>query len=622
MCGIAGIFVKERSVNPQIFLSIVKRMIQSQVHRGPDNIGFFNSENVFLGHCRFSIIDLSDVGNQPMSNENDTIWLVYNGEIYNFRELRGELLVKGHRFKSNTDTEVIIHSYEEWDEDCLEKLEGMFAFALWDEKKSKLFIARDRLGIKPVYYYWDNKTFVFASESKAIINSGLVGKRINDRAVVLYLKFGSIPSPKTIYKNIISLEPAHYLILENQNLKKKRYWDLSDFFKQDRLNFKSEDEVINSLSEKLKNSIKKHLISDVPLGIFLSGGVDSSSIVSLTREISDKTIKTLSVVFPDTKYDESCFAEKIARKFNTGHIEIKTSKDNLKIDIENFFAAIDQPTIDGLNTYLVSRAAKNVGLKVCLSGLGGDELFGGYPSFWQVPKIYNALRIADFVKLPKYLLFLINYFYKNNKTSRLFDMFNPQLSLGNVYLNYRGIFSNEEISQLLGNNLDGENLENFDFIKYLPESFADNSSIKDKISVLEMASYMANQLLKDSDVFGMIHPLEIRVPFLDHKLIEFLARVPAKYKYKKSPNKHFLIKAIGNLPQDVYERPKRGFTLPLDVWMRGELKDSIEKELRNSSIFDGVFVQKLLKDFYDHKVQWSRIWALYILEKSRRAIGN
>jgi len=606
MCGIAGVLTY-KDPGSDIRESMA-RAAGSLTHRGPDDSGVFCGKDercrIALIHTRLSIIDLSPLAHQPMFNEDNSLVLVCNGEIYNCEELRKELLNKGHTFRSKSDNEVIIHLYEEKQEALLEDLRGMFAFCLWDKNKKKLFVARDHLGIKPLYYFWDGSTFIFASEVKAIADTGLFEKQLDRESLALYLKFGSIPSPKTIYKNVFSLVPANCLTIKNQKMSKRRYWNLTEWFVDDRIGFASEEEAVSLLRTQLHDSVTKHLISDVPVGVFLSGGVDSSSIVSLAREVSNNHIKTISAVFPDTSYDESKFAGQIAATFNTEHIEVNIPKDDLKSHIDCFLTSLDQPTIDGLNTYLVAWAAKQAGLKVCLSGLGGDELFGGYPSFWQVPRIYNYLRIADNIKMPQYILSLATRISGHNKTARLSDMFSPQFSFDNTYLNYRGIFSNNEICQLLG----CRSLP--DCSEYLSESTHEVDSALDKVSILEMSFYMANQLLRDNDVFGMHHSVEIRVPFVDRKLLEFSARVPNRYKYQKNPNKHFLIKAVGNLPREIYQRPKKGFTLPLDIWMKGHLKGYTEDCISKASFLDKHILRNFWNRYNNGHLHWSKIWAL------------
>ena len=608
MCGIAGV-ITDKSFDAKMITSSI---LESLKHRGPDDEGTFLSQagaglKILLAHTRLSIIDLTEAAHQPISNETNRIHLIYNGEIYNYQALRKDLRLRGHHLKSTSDSEVLVHLYEEKPEFFLQDLRGMFAFALWDADKERLLLARDRFGIKPLYYYWDGSTFLFASDVHTILRFGMIKAELDETSLFQYLKFGSVACPKTIYKNIFCLEPAHYLVLQNQRLIKKKYWNLAEFFSQDKIIPNGEDELIASLREQLRDSVRSHVVSDVPVGVFLSGGIDSSSIVSLLNDSSGNRVTTISAIFPDTPYDESSFAKEIAQRFGNEHIEVKIPKSDIPSFIEEFLTHIDQPTIDGLNVYLVARAAKQVGLKVCLSGLGADELFGGYPSFSEVPRLHKFVKGLNLLGVPKYLLSLSG----NNKLHRIYDMFNPP-SLANVYLNFRGLFSNEEISQLL--DVDKGEVDS-NFSQFDADDVRQIRSAQERVSYFELSRYMANQLLRDSDVFGMCHPVEIRVPFVDHKLFEFVARIPDKYKYQSRPNKHFLIKAVGNLPAQIYQRPKRGFTLPLDLWLRNELNDQVREKLLTSNLLDKKFLQALLDNFYNRKVHWSRIWTLFILSR-------
>lgn len=617
MCGIAGILLN-KDCNCDISKPI-STMAASLAHRGPDESGSYSSKNVNLFHTRLSIIDLSKNACQPMSNEDNSIWLICNGEIYNYKEIRKELINKGHQFKSHSDNEVIIHLYEEKGELLLEDLRGMFAFCVWDSRNRALFVARDKLGIKQLYYYWDNSIFIFASEIKAIANSGLIPKELNNKAIILYLKFGSIPSSETIYKHIISLEPAHYLILKNEHLKKKRYWSLTDCFLRDKLNLSSEQEAVSLLREHLKDSVEKHLISDVQVGVFLSGGIDSSSIVSLVRDVSNSPVKTISVGFPDTEYDESRFAKKVSDRFSTEHMEVEIHKHDLKSRINDFFDRMDQPTVDGLNTYLVSWAAKQAGLKVCLSGLGGDELFAGYRSFRQIPRIYSLLRIGDFLKLPKQLLFFGSHFYSDGKINRIADMFDPKLSFNNVYLNYRCLFSKKELMQVLNEDILNSLEDNPRFTDYAPHISELKCSIN-KVCLLETSLYMTNQLLRDTDVFSMCWPVEVRVPFVDSKLIEILARIPPRLRCDINKPKKLLIDTMNNLPPEIVNRRKMGFTLPIDLWIKDVLKEFIEGNLFSSGILNRKYLNLIYKQYQNNKLHWSKLWALVVLNIFSRKV--
>ncbi|MFQ5914080.1 MAG: asparagine synthase (glutamine-hydrolyzing) [Nitrospinota bacterium] len=403
MCGIAGVITREGF--PELREALL-RMVRAQTHRGPDDEGIkvfgargevlgkdgprAEGPHVALGSRRLAIIDLSSSGHQPMTNEDGTLWIVYNGEIYNFMELRQDLLSKGHKFRSNTDTEVILHLYEQYGEGCLKYLRGMFAFGMWDKRNRCLFIARDRLGKKPLYYSWDGKRFLFASEIKALLASDLVERRLNPAAVVAYLTFGSVPVPVTIIKGIEALLPGCYLKYQVGRVELKRYWHIP-FSENPDL---SEAETIETLRGLLEEAVRLRLVSDVPIGAFLSGGIDSSVIVALMRKITGGSIRTFSMTFREQEFSEACFAEQVARKFGTEHTEYVVTAEEVRNELEKIVWAMDQPTVDGVNTYFVSKVARQSGTVVALSGLGGDELFGGYSSFLLVPRLCRVSRLV------------------------------------------------------------------------------------------------------------------------------------------------------------------------------------------------------------------------------------
>ncbi len=491
-------------------------MMDAQIHRGPDDFGLYQNKNIVLGHRRLAIIDLSPAGRQPMSNEDGTIWITYNGEIYNYRELREMLIKKGHKFKSNSDTEVIIHGYEEWGVDgLLQRLRGMFAFAIYDPRStihnsrftinySRLILARDRIGIKPLYYSYCDDFLLFASGLNAILASKLVSKEIDPKAVVLFLLYGSIPPPQTIYKEIFALEPGHFLIIDEKGLKKNRYYDLKNGF------------------------------------------LDTS---------------LMGISFPDTPYDESRYSKIAARKFNTDHAEIEITGKDLINHMDKNFYIMDQPTVDGVNTYFVSWATNKSGLKVAMSGVGGDEIFWGYPSFTHIPRLFHLFKILSWVPLGKRTAQFILRNSNSFKTAKLYSMVSNSSSILDIYLNYRGLFTKEQIYKLLHQDFVRHAMEGVEQMSYLQECSEINDE-HNQVSLLETTFYMANQLLRDTDVFSMAHSLEVRVPFVDHTLVELLAKIPARYKtiYPK----RLLIKVLNNkLPDEIVHRPKMGFTFPL-----------------------------------------------------------
>ena len=613
MCGITGII---NFNNAPISENVLIGMRNSLSHRGPDDTGVYINKikTVGLAHKRLSIIDPSSAGHQPMCNEDGTLWITYNGEIYNYSELRNRLKNSGHIFKSNSDTETIVHAYEEWGiEALLRKLRGMFTFAIYDTKSQRLIIARDRLGIKPIYYSHNNDTVIFASEIKAILKSNSVLKKIDFQSSGLFLLHGSIPAPKTIFKEIFALEPGHFLTINRNGLRKKRYYDPRKTFSDTSLLKISEEDAVERVRSCLNETIKCHLISDVPVGAFLSGGIDSTAVAALMREAEHKPIKTVSIVFPDTPYDEAKYAKLAARRFETEHVEIEVNGKNMIEHLDKILGCMDQPTINGVNTYFVSWATAQAGLKVAMSGVGGDEIFGGYPSFTQIPKLYNFLRVLSWVPFGRKVACSTVRNSEKSLMAKLYSMLSSAPSIPDIYLNYRGVFTQEQIQKLLRPDIAREALEDIEPCSFLPDCSKTNSKFN-QVSLLEITSYMRNQLLRDTDVFSMAHSLEVRVPFVDHILVELLAKISVKYKAKKDTPKMLLIKALNKkLPEEIIFRPKMGFTFPFDLWLRKELKNIVVEKLNKSHIFNLAYRERLLKDYFDNRLHWSKIWTCFVL---------
>ena len=613
MCGITGII---NFNNAPISENVLIGMRNSLSHRGPDDTGVYINKikTVGLAHKRLSIIDPSSAGHQPMCNEDGTLWITYNGEIYNYPDLRNRLKNSGHIFKSNSDTETIVHAYEEWGiEVLLGKLRGMFTFAIYDTKSQRLIIARDRLGIKPIYYFHNNDTVIFASEIKAILKFNSVLKKIDFQSAGLFLLHGSIPAPKTIYKGISALEPGHFLAINRNGLRKKRYYDPRKTFSDTSLLKISEEDAVERVRSCLNETIKCHLISDVPVGAFLSGGIDSTAVAALMREAEHKPIKTVSIVFPDTPYDEAKYAKLAARRFETEHVEIEVNGKNMIEHLDKILGCMDQPTINGVNTYFVSWATAQAGLKVAMSGVGGDEIFGGYPSFTQIPKLYNFLRVLSWVPFGRKAACSIVKNYEKSVMAKLYSMLSSAPSIPDIYLNYRGVFTQEQIKKLLRPDIAREALEDIEPCSFLPDCSKTNSKFN-QVSLLEITSYMRNQLLRDTDVFSMAHSLEVRVPFVDHILVELLAKISVKYKTNKGTPKMLLIKALNKkLPEEIIFRPKMGFTFPFDMWLRKELKNIVVEKLNKSHIFNLAYRERLLKDYFDNRLHWSKIWTCFVL---------
>lgn len=595
MCGIAGII----SYREKIDKEVCEKIIENLKHRGPDDSGIYISrdKNVALCNTRLSIIDLSQRAHQPMSNEDETLWITYNGEIYNYRELKNELIEKGHKFKSNSDTEVILHLYEEEKEECFQKLRGIFAFALWDEKERKLFLIRDKMGVKPLYYYIDENFFIFSSELKAIINLNFIKKNINFKALEGFLYFGSIPFPYTLFNEIKSLEPASYLILNDKEIRIKRYWKI-------KLNYNKYSDY-ESIKENLYNffeeSIKINLIADVPVGIFLSGGIDSGTVLYFARKNNQNNLKTFSIVFKEKEFDERNHSRLLASKFETEHYEYEVAGEEMKEEIENFIKFMDMPTIDGFNIYFVSKFAKENGIKVSLSGLGGDELFGGYSSFFLVPEM---LKFKNF----KFFFKIISNFLKEDKKDKLNYFLSNPLFEG-AFFTVRGIYFPDKLKKILKY----KNL-NFNPLNYLEEIIKkenfENENLINKISILELRTYMHNQLLRDTDNFSMCNSLEVRVPLIDPYLLEFSFSMDSHYRIGKKILKDLM---KNYLPCEIIKKAKKGFFFPIERWLKKDLRDFLMEGLEMDTFFDKREVMKLYKKFESRNIHWSRIWAISIL---------
>ena len=585
MCGICGIF----SFKKEDCRETVQKMNNSQSSRGPDDSGLKTFENgITFGHRRLSILDLTDAGHQPMflrdTSGDIRLAVIHNGEIYNFKEIREELKKEGYEFNTNTDTEVILKGYDKWGIDVIHKFRGMFAFALWDAKKEKLYLVRDRFGIKPLYYYQNNNELLFASTVKALKGSGLIPVKKEKRAWVGFFLFGSVPAPYTTVKNVFSILPGHYLEINKEgNTKDNQYYNLLEYFKNKKnVGF---DEAVNETKKLLYESIKYRLISDAPLGVFLSGGIDSSAISAMAAKLRKKPVTTLSIYFDEKDYSEKKYQDLVIKKIKSNHKSIKVTKEDFLKDLDSAFEAMDQPTIDGINTYFIAKSAKETGLKAVLSGLGADEIFAGYENFRKVGFLRKIQKLPKVLKWPlKLTKFLGGRFPKLGLLYHNHPIY--------LYLALRGLFTPEDVAKIL-------NVSEKEVYKFI-ESITDRYQLSttdlnplhpiDLLSYLELRFYILNQLLKDTDFMSMYHSLEVRVPFLDHKLVEYLAGIPPKLKLQGDYNKLILIKAVEDLiPEEIYQRPKMGFTFPFQKWLQGENK------------FRGK--------------GWSRTWSNIILEK-------
>ena len=587
MCSISGIFSSEPGS-----ANAVARMNRAQRHRGPDDKGVFQDGRVVLGNTRLAIIDTSASGHQPMHDRHTGNWITYNGETYNFKDLRKEI---GGEWQSQTDTEVVLRAYGKWGVNAFSKMRGMFALAIWEAKKETLVLARDPLGIKPLYYYRANNQLVFASELRALLASGLVPRRLSTAGVDSYLANGSVEAPLTIIDGVKQLLPGHYLQIAVDELNEVEFASPEPQQVQG-----SRADAVARLRAELEESVRLHLVSDVPLGVFLSGGIDSSALVALTSRITEQRPKTFSVVFDEPDFDEAPFSRVVAKRFNTDHSEIRLSENRLIEILPQAIAAIDQPTMDGINTFVVSSAVKSAGVTVALSGLGGDELFGGYPSF------RRALRFAAMSQTSKRLLRAASGVALNGsvKCHKFWQLMDSDGRPEDVYRISRQLFPVTQITRTNG-----------------AEQVVD---IVNAISRLELKGYMTNTLLRDTDVMSMAHSLEVRVPFVDVKVVDYVLSLPGDWKLRvKSGPKPLLVDAMADLlPQEFMSRPKRGFVLPFEKWLqqnlRGDVSAVLDDKARVEAVgLDSEFAAKVWRDFLRKPaaVGWSRPWAIYVLVK-------
>ena len=633
MCGIAGIAtIKDKRVSREVLENMCRKM----VHRGPDDEGIYisnqgaggrgqrrNCASVGLGHRRLSIIDLTEAGHQPMCNEDKTIWIVLNGEIYNFRELRTDLEKRGHKFKSATDTEVLLHLYEDFGKDFVKRLQGMFAFALWDENKGFLLLGRDRVGKKPLFYSFQNGTFSFASELSSLMSSGLISNDVNEGALDSYLTFGYIPSPLSIYKEVYKLPPASILtIKDGQSPLVEKYWDL-DFSNKIKI---SEEEAAKETLRLLNDAVKKRLVSDVPLGAFLSGGIDSSAIVALMAEQSSNRIKTFSIGFKDDDYNELDFARKVASKYDTDHHEFivePKALDVLPMLIERY----GEPFADSsaIPTFYVSQQTKQF-VTVALNGDGGDEVFAGYERYQAVliSEIYN--KIPSLVRkeiINKLICLLPDSIDPKNRLRRIRRFISgASVPLSQRYLQWVGIFNDAARREIYTAH----------FIEKLAESsperfigaYLNNENgtyLLDRLLKTDTMSYLPGDLLVKVDIASMANSLEARSPFLDQDLMEFAASLPHQYKMKRFVKKYILKKAVSEiLPKENIYRRKMGFGVPVGSWFRGELKPYLQEVLLSSAAlsrgyFNPTIVKRLVEDHIKGAKDYSyQLWALLMLE--------
>lgn len=623
MCGIFGIAGK-RLNNAERVLRAGTRAL---AHRGPDDEGLeivsHPSETgpmVALGARRLAIQDLSPAGHQPMQDPATGNWVVFNGEIYNFHVLRKELERLGHRFHSHGDTEVLLKAYGEWGDACVERLAGMFALAIWDARRQRLFLARDRFGVKPLYYFEADSRLAFASEVRSLLATGLVPRRLDHAGLASYLAFGAVQDPLTIVESVRSLLPGHTMTWEGGRRQIRGFWSLARAASRPAFT-DSPSEAVSAIRERLLEAVSQRLIADVPLGIFLSGGLDSSVIVAMTREVSAEPPHTFSVVFGSHGYCEGKYSDCVARTFGCRHHRIQLTHAKLLEEIPRALAAMDQPTVDGMNTYIVSEATKRAGITVALSGLGGDEVFGGYSSFLSVPKMMKFRRHAAWLEpLGRGMHALLGQ-SQTNRFAKMVALGSGQYFGGHPYFLSRALFAPRSIRALFPSfPMDNAELGRLWNLGAVAEEVR-SLDAHNQVSVLEGSTYMANMLLRDTDCMSMAHSMEVREPLLDHRVWEYVLPLAARLKHDPRTPKQLLLRAAGqSLPQETYRRPKMGFTLPFESWLRDGLGDVVGRELLGASPGELLPlaprpVAEVWEAFRNGNTSWSRPWALYVLKR-------
>jgi len=608
VCGITGILHFNKVPDAP---ERVGRMTNAIAHRGPDAEGFYDDPCIALGHRRLSIIDLSGAANQPFIGAGGNFVLVFNGEIYNYLELKKRLA--DYHFTTSSDTEVLMAAFCKWGIDCVNELEGMFAFAIWDKQNETLWLARDRMGVKPFYYYTTSDAFAFSSEKRSLMASGLVDPSIDQQSLFEFLSLQSTGYPNAIIKNIHQLKAGCFMKLTRNQSETISYWSITD----KKLTIEGDDASIRkTLFDKMNEAVAKRMMSDVPMGAFLSGGIDSSAVVALMSLNARDKVNTFNLSFTEKEYDESGYADTIAKRFGTSHTRHLLRPEDFLEQVIAGLDAMDSPTADGINTFVLSSAIRAAGLKVALTGIGGDELFAGYPGFMRFYKLNNASAGYQLSYPLRKTASLLLQNSASNKNKRLAEMLAiSDTGISNVYPIIRKIFSPDLIRQLVNTDVRQTGLE-----KMLKAELHDIQQFElfSQYSIAEYMGYTQHTLLKDADQMSMAVGLEIREPFFDHQLIEYVLSIPDHIKYPNYP-KQLMVEALEPLlPNEVVHRKKQGFVLPWEKWMRAELQSFCASQIKGLSQREFIKGEALLKYWdrflkHDPSVRWMELWQFVVL---------
>jgi asparagine synthase (glutamine-hydrolysing) len=617
MCGIAGI----ATLGPaEALRPAAERMVLAMSHRGPDSQGVQCLGPCLLVNARLAIIDLNERGRQPMSSGDGNLWITYNGESYNARELRAELERLGHQFRSTTDTEVVLHLYQQYGECFVEKLRGMFALAIWDMHARKLFLARDRLGIKPLYLYNSAKQLVFGSEIKALLASGLVPKQLDPAGLRAFLQLGHIPQPWSAIRGVTPLAPGHIGIWRDGEWRTEAYWTLDPHSSAT----PPPKQLVANLAEVLLDATRSHLVSDVPVLLFLSGGTDSACLAAAARNAGAQNLSAMTVGFGEAEFDETELSRRTARALNIPHQVVTLDGSRVAADLDHAIWALDQPSVDGLNSYWISKLAAEAGFKVALSGQGGDELFGGYKSlawferFTSVARWARPLSATLFGRILKQQALPFRW----RKLSYLIGADDPFVA---SQMAVKVLFLEHDVDSLLSPPLskNGHHAEAQNHLAYWSK-FVEREDLLERLGFMDIHTHLEPRLLRDLDATSMAHSIEVRPVFLDHRLVEFLLTVPSETRIHQ---KRLLLDAAKiflpeNLLQDLQLRRKRTFTFPFKRWITRDLRRTMQEtfsqqRLRGLRVLEFAAVDDLWRRYErsETSVGWSRIWSLFVLER-------
>ena len=621
MCGITGVVSRERDAE---FATLTERMTAAVSHRGPDSHGVQDFGSCVLGNTRLAIVDLSERGHMPMCNEDSTVWITYNGECYNAAELRPSLIALGHRFRSTTDTEVIVHLYEQYGDSCVERLRGMFAFAIWDLRRRKLLLARDRLGIKPLYYNYadEHGRLLFASEIKALLASRVVPRKIDPCGIRAFLQLGHVPPPWTAIQGVKPLEAGYVGVWQDGSFKTSPYWKLPA--SKNGHHPERSDQIVGSLRDRLLESSREQLMSDVPVALFLSGGIDSAVLGALVKQVGAGSMTALTIGFEEESFDESQQAGQTAHLLGIPHRTIRLPASRMVKSLDHALWAMDQPTVDGLNAYWISKAAAEAGFKVALSGQGGDELFGGYSSHeW----FERFSRVASWLKPVPHvagsgLLNHKSFPFRWRKLSYLVGADDPFVA---AQLAVRVQFLEDDVSELLNPSLKAPDpvSEATECIREWAGQIT-SEDLMERIAFVDFPAHLEARLLRDGDAMSMAHSLEVRPVMLDHTLVEYVLSLPSSIRLQK---KRLLLDATrecmpGSLHFDLRTRPKRTFTFPFSRWIGEDLRATIQEtfsldRLGAVGVLNPEAVRKLWARYLENPaaVGWSRLWTIFVLAR-------